>query len=165
MVGINPQYYDVDQATMKINGKIHKKFPRTKVPQFRLVFTAPQICTEQFHATTKAYVIETERVDSLTMIQILKTMYQESAAVTPFQLRSKSPEAYARIIHQQSRILASHHVIILQNIGPDDMSYLVDHIQELIGVLDVIPSKTIGINGNYRILVDKDHFRTFVGHY
>jgi uncharacterized membrane-anchored protein YhcB (DUF1043 family) len=159
MVGINPQYYDVDQATIKINSEIHKKFPRTKVPQFRLVFTAPQIRTEQFHATTKAYAIETERGDSLTMMQILKTTYQESAAFTPFQLRSKSPEAYARTIHQQSRILASHHVIILQNIDPDAMFYLVDHIQALIGVLDVIPSKTISINGNYRVLVDKDHFR------
>ena len=40
------------------------------------------------------------------------------------------------------------------------MFYLIDHIQALDGVLDVIPSKTVAFNGNYRILVNKDQFRT-----
>jgi hypothetical protein len=60
MVGINPQYYNVDQTTMKISKDIHKKFPCKKVPPFRLVFSAPQIRTDNFHASTKAYAIETE---------------------------------------------------------------------------------------------------------
>ncbi len=38
------------------------------------------------------------------------------------------------------------------------MFYLVDHIQALEGVIDVNPSKTVEINGNYRILVQKDQF-------
>ena len=158
MVGIDPQYYDVDQATMKISNEIHKKLPRTKVPPFRLVFSAPQVRTDTFFATTKAYAIETEQATSLTMMQILKETYQDSATFVPFQLRSKNTEAYARFIRQQSRILGSHYVIIMQNIGQDAMFYLVDHIQALEGVIDVNPSKTIEINGNYRILVQKDQF-------
>ena len=160
MVGIDPQFYDVDQTTMKLNTEINQMCPRTKVPPFRLVFSAPQLRTEKFQAITKAYAIETEKHDSLTMMKILKKTYQDSAAFTSFQLKSRHPEAHTRIIHQQSRILASHHVIILQNIGPDAMFYLIDHIQALDGVLDVIPSKTVAFNGNYRILVNKDQFRT-----
>ena len=53
MVGLNPQYYDVDQANMKINSDIHKKFPRTKIPPFRLVFSSPQIRTDHYHTATK----------------------------------------------------------------------------------------------------------------
>ncbi len=158
MVGINPQYYDLDQATMKINDDIHKKFPRTKVPPFRLVFSTPQIRTDQFHAVTKAYAIETEKSNSLSMMQILKTTYQDTAAFVSFQLRSKHPEAYTRIIHQQSRIIASQYVVIMQNIGPDAMFYLEDHIKAVNGVIDVMPSKTVEVNGNYRVLVHKDHF-------
>jgi hypothetical protein len=158
MVGIDPQYYDVDQATMKISSEIHKKLPRTKVPPIRLVFSAPQVRTDDFYATTKAYAIETEKSTSLTMMQILKETYHGNATFVPFQLRSKNTEAYVRFIRQQSRILASHHVIILQNIGPDAMFYLVDHIQALPGVMDVTPSKTVENNGNYRILVQQAQF-------
>jgi hypothetical protein len=158
MVGIDPQYYDVNQATMKISNEIHKKLPRTKVPPFRLVFSAPRVRNDDFYATTKAYAIETEKSTSLTMMQILKETYQGTATFVPFQLRSKHTEAYVRFIRQQSRILASHHVIIMQNIGPDAMFYLVDHIQALPGVIDVTPSKTVESNGNHRILVQKDQF-------
>lgn len=158
IVGLNPKYYDVDQATMKLNKDIHKKLPQTKVPPFRLVFSAPQIRTDQFRAVTQAYAIETEKKNSLNMMQILKATYQETAEFTAYQLRSKHPEAFTRIIHQQSRILASHYVIVVQNIGPDAMFYLEDHIKDVPGVLDVMPSKTVGYNGNYRVLVHKDHF-------
>ena len=158
MVGIDPHYYDVDQATIKISNEIHKQLPRTKVPPFRLVFSAPQVRTEDFYAATKAYVIETEKSTSLTMMQILKETYQGTATFVPFQLRSKHTEAYVRFIRQQSRILASHYVIILQNIGPDAMFYLSNYIQALSGVIDVTPSKTLEANGNYLILVHKDQF-------
>ncbi|KAI2498957.1 hypothetical protein MHU86_15520 [Fragilaria crotonensis] len=159
MVGLDPQYYDVDQATMKINNDIHQKFPRTKIPAFRLVFSTPQIRNDQFYAVTKAYAIETEKANSLNMMQILKTTYQDTATYVPFQLRSKHPEAYARTIRQQSRILASHYVVIMQNIGPDAMFYLEDHIKAIDGVIDVMPSKTVEVTGNYRVLVHKVKFQ------
>jgi hypothetical protein len=106
-----------------------------------LVFSAPQLRTEKFYAITKAYGIETEKFDSLTMTKNFQENLSRFSGL--LQLKSKHPQAYTRIIHQQLQILASHHIIILQNIGPDAIFYLSDHIQALDGVLDVILSKTV----------------------
>ncbi|KAI2490819.1 hypothetical protein MHU86_23754 [Fragilaria crotonensis] len=38
LYGIDPQFHDIDQATIKVTKTIQQSFPRTKVPKFKLVY-------------------------------------------------------------------------------------------------------------------------------
>ena len=85
--------------------------------------------------------------------------FRESLHFVPFQMRNKSPKAFMHAIRRQSDSIANHHTIILQNIGVDAKYYLSDHILSLEGAIDLTPAKTVDWNGNYRLLVNKQHFR------
>jgi hypothetical protein len=43
--GLDPQFYDFDHATYKIQEFLQKNAPRVKVPKFRLVYCSPKVRT------------------------------------------------------------------------------------------------------------------------
>ena len=159
MTNLDPQFYSVDQATLKLSQILQNSAPKAKIPQFRLVYCAPKIRTQDYFAATKAYAVETEKSNAKAMTDILMQVFRESLHFVPFQMRNKSPKAFTHAIRLQSDSIANHHTIILQNIGVDAMYYLSDHILNLEGSIDLTPAKSVEWNGNYRLLVTKQHFR------
>ena len=85
--------------------------------------------------------------------------YTDSHDFVPFAMRNKSPKAVANAIKRQSDQISSHYTVFLQNIGEDAMYYLSDHLLLIPGTIDLNPSKTFDLNGNYRLLVEKHAFR------
>ena len=158
--GLNPQFYSVDDATSMVSEAIKKACPKTKIPKFQIAFCTPQTMIHNAQIRTKAYAIETEKSTSMEMLKILKHTYRTTTEFIPFQMRSKHPEAYARILLQQSKIITDQHVIILQNISPDTMYYLSDRIGSIDGVLDIKEATYRKDLGKYRILVHKDDFQS-----
>ena len=159
MADLDPQFYTDEQATMKVSQQIQKVLPKVKVPAFRLVYCAPKVRGSNYYVTTKAYAIETEKVHGHTLTDIFMKAYRESLAFVPFQMRNKNPKAFTNAIYRQNESIANHHTIILHNLGVDAMYYLSDRIRALDGVLDITPAKTVTINGNFRLLVQKQSFR------
>ena len=159
MTNLDPQFYSAEHATLKMSQILQKSASKAKIPPFRLVYCAPKIRTQDYFASTKAYAVETEKSNAKTMTDILMQVFRESLHFVPFQMRNKSPKAFTHAIRRQSDSIANHHTIILQNIGVDAMYYLSDHILNIDGAIDLTPAKTVEWNGNYRLLVDKQHFR------
>ena len=160
MANLDPQFYTPDQATSKVSQKLKQAMPKAKIPPFRLVFSKPQYRHEGFYTSTKAYSIETEKSNGPALTDIMKQAFRDSLDFVPFKMRNKNPQAFVNRIQQQSSEIANNYTIILQNIGTQAMFYLSDHIYSIDGVLDIMPSKTVDTNGNFRVLVKKSDFRS-----
>ena len=158
--GLNPQFYSVDDATSMVSEAIKKACPKTKIPKFQISFCTPQTTIHNAQLRTKAYAIKTEKTTSMEMLKILKHTYRSTTEFIPFQMRSKHPEAYARILLKQSKMITDLHVIILQHISPDTMYYLSDRIGSIDGVIDMKEVTYRKDLGKYRILVHKDDFHS-----
>lgn len=75
LYGIDPQFYDPDHATCKVQEIFKRNVPRAKVPKFRLVYCSPKVQSSKGSnrsVRTKAYAIETLRNDRDAMISMLK---------------------------------------------------------------------------------------------
>jgi predicted class III extradiol MEMO1 family dioxygenase len=92
------------------------------------------------------------------MLKMLKHTYRETTEFVPFQMKSKHPEAYARILSQQSKMIADQHVIVMQYITSDTMYYLTDRIAAVDGVIDLLEVPNSEEIGKYRVLVHIDDF-------
>ncbi|KAI2495318.1 hypothetical protein MHU86_19217 [Fragilaria crotonensis] len=158
--GLDPQYYDLAHATSKVATELKRHFPsKTKLPKFYLAFCTPTIKYKGKDFRTKAYAIETEKSTSMEMLKILKLVYRESTDFTSFQLRNKHPEAYVRILLQQTKMISNNHVIILNNVSNDAMYYLSDRILSVEGVRDVIAVPNTDYLGKHKVLVNKEDFQ------
>ena len=137
---------------------IKRSFPKAKIPKFQIVFCSPQTTIHDVQIRTKAYAVETEKSSAMEMLRILKHAYRETTEFIPFQMRSKHPEAYSRILSQQSKMIANQHVIVLQNITSDTMYYLTDRISTIEGAIDLTEVPNGEQLGKYRVLVNKKDF-------
>jgi hypothetical protein len=159
LMGLDPQFYNISQATEKVRNELKANLPpRTKVPKFQLAFITPQIRYQEKVVKTKAYAVETTKTDSIAMMKILQQAYRETNAFVFFQMRQKSPEAFARVVCQQTKIMAGHHVVILKYISMDAMYYLMEHILTVPGLLDVVASRNVLTDGRHKVLVPKEEF-------
>ncbi|KAI2503137.1 hypothetical protein MHU86_11328 [Fragilaria crotonensis] len=160
IMGVDPQFLDDVNAKTRISNDIKNALPRAKVPRFELVFTTPSISINNQTVQTKAFAIETERSTSTELMKILKLAYKDTKAFVPFQMKQKNPEAYQRIVLQNSKLMAGNHIIVLNNIGPDVMYYLKDHILAIKGIKDVAPAPSYIKDGKYRVQVQKTEFQS-----
>jgi hypothetical protein len=159
--GIDPQFFDLDQATCKIQEVLKKNAPKMKAPRFRLVYCSPKVRVARGgkrSIRTKAYAIETLRKDRDEMTRILKHAYKDDGTFIPFQMRSRHPDAFEKMIRAQTHLLAHNFVIILNYVGPDVMHYISERILAMDGVQAVLPCKSINEDGKFKILVNKDHY-------
>ena len=125
-----------------------------------MAFCTPQTYHEQTLLKTKAYAIETEQTHFLEVMRVFKAAYQHNHEFVQFQMRAQHPEAYLRCIQQQTKLMASTRVIVLNYVGRDVMFYLSDHILAMNGVHAVLPAPTVDMDGRYRVQVDKDDFHS-----
>jgi hypothetical protein len=154
LYGVDPQFYDIDQATTKFTDTLRQALQRTKIPKFRLVYCSPKIKSAKGQVVrTKAYAIETMRVDREELNKLLKVAYKDSGTFVPFQMRARHPEAFERFIKAQTQTLATNFVILLNHIGPDAMHYLSDRILATSGVVSMLPSFSVNEDGKYKVLV------------
>ncbi len=159
--GIDPQFYDLDQATCKIQEVLKKNVQRMKAPRFRLVYCSPKVRVAsggKRTIRTKAYAIETLRQDRDSMTRVLKQAYKDSGTFVPFQMRARHPDAFEKMIRAQTHLLANDYVIILNYVGPDVMHYISERVLAIDGVQAVLPCKSANEDGKYKILVHKDHY-------
>jgi hypothetical protein len=159
MLGLDPQVYTPQQAYESLLQDLRKKVPQTtKIPKFAVVFCSPKVTWKNQFRKTKAYCIEVEKTNAMELVKILKSAYKDSREFVPFQMRDKSPEAYANNIDRQTQMMADTRVITLNYFGPDIMFYLTEHIMAINGITAIIPARTIDIDGKYRLPVHKNDF-------
>jgi hypothetical protein len=159
MFGIDPTFYDVDQATAKITADIAKSTSTsTKAPKFKLVYSTPKVTSGKKVTRTKAYAIETHRSSAVEMAKLLKEVYRNTGEFVPFEMRRRKPDDFKKILQAQTKMIASHRVVVLNYIGEDAMYYLEDHIQAITRVKMMFPARSIEVDGSYRLLVNSSEF-------
>ena len=158
--GLDPTFYDVDQATAKVTAEIQSQLPRQRIPKFKLSFTSPKVQSGRRTYRTKAYAIESDRSSSKELIALLKQAYKANGAFIPYQMRQRHPDAFKKLIQAQTQVLAKNRVIVLNHIGQDAMYYLSDHINAVAGVQAILPAKSIEKDGKFKVSVlEKDYLR------
>ena len=162
--GIDPSFYNVDQATAKITAEIQKAMAGKRIPKFKLVFTSPKVTSGRKSISTKAYAIESQRQASQELIQVLKTAFKSTGAFVPYQMRNKHPDAFTKLIKAQTHLLAKNRVINLNHIGTEAMYYMSDHIQSVMGVQALLPTKYTDL-GQYKVLVTEKDFKKVREHF
>ena len=89
----------------------------------------------------------------------MKEVCRETHEFIPFQMRTKHPDAFGRIICQQTHMLSNLRTIVISNVGSQVMFYLHERIASVLGVRDIVPHPTVELTGKYRIQVHKDDFK------
>lgn len=159
LYGVDPQFYNIDQATTKFTNTLRQVSPRAKIPKFRLVYCSPKIKTAKGRMVrTKAYAVETMRADRDELNKLLKAAYKDDGTFVPFQLRARHPDAFERFVKAQTQMLATNYVILLNHIGPDAMHYLSDRILAISGVVALLPSISVNEDGRYKVLVHQKNY-------
>ena len=162
IVGLDPQFYNPEQAAERLIQDIKKHTPgKPKIPHFRMAFCTPTVLVKgkgKRNSRTKAYAIETEKMNSMEMLRLLKIAYKDTGDFVPFQMRSKHPEAFLRAIRVQTQTMATNRTIVLNNIGTDAILYLSHWIENIDGVKDIVPCRTVETDGKFRILVKQQDF-------
>jgi hypothetical protein len=162
IVGLDPQFYNPEQAAERLIQDMKKHNPgKPKIPHFRMAFCTPTVLVKGIgkrNSRTKAYAIETEKMNSMEMLRLLKIAYKYTGDFVPFQMRNKHPEAFLRAIQVQTQTMATNRTIVLNNIGTDAILYLSHWIENVDGVKDIVPCRTVEIDGKFRMLVKQQDF-------
>ena len=159
ILGLNPALYSPTQAYEKMVKAITIKAPTARIPKFAMVYCTPQVKANNSTVRTKAYAIETDKTTSIMMTNLMKEVCRETHEFIPFQMRTKHPDAFGRIICQQTHMLSQLRTIVLSNVGSQVMFYLHERIASVPGVRDIVPHPTVEVTGKYRIQVHKDDFK------
>ena len=163
VTNIDPSFYNRTQAHHKFNEILHSRQPDTrkiKIPQFRMVFSSPQVRHATHTVSTKAYAIEVIQDNAATMLEALDTLLRGTPTFAATSLRRKFPDGYENAIKFQTHTLQSTMVVILQNISNDMMFYLQPHIMKVNGTRELLATPKPGDPGRYSILVDKVQFES-----
>ena len=160
VTNLDPSFYNRTQAHHKFNEILHSRenARKVKIPQFRMVFSSPQVRHASHTVSTKAYAVEVLNDNAAMMIQVLQTLFRDTPTFVPYTLRCKYPDGYEKAIRYQTHLLQGTMVVILQNISNDMMFYLQEHIMTVPGVRALLESPKGKETGQYSILVDKDQF-------
>ena len=162
MLGIDPQFYSPTQAHERISHALKKALtvtaPSMRIPKFAVAFCTPQVNLNSTTVKTKAYAIETEKSKAVEMQRVLKEACKKTNDFVPFHLRAKHPEAFSRYIQQHTKILSQNHTIVLNYIGNQSILYLEENIRAVPGVIDLVPSQSVELDGKFRVQVRKDDF-------
>jgi hypothetical protein len=165
ILGLDPQVYNPIQAQEKLRTDIIKRVPKNmKIPKFQVAFCSPKTYQGQTFLKTKAYAIETERKNTVEMVQVLKKAYHEKHEFVPFQMRGTHPDSYARSIQRQTKMMSETRIISMNYFGSDVMFYLSEHIMAIPGVKAIVPAPTFERDGRYRVAVEKPEFNSIRSH-
>jgi hypothetical protein len=93
----------------------------------------------QFRIQVQNYLSSPSRAVSEFPFQMFST----------FQMRRRNPDAFQGAIHYQIHLLSKQHIVVINFISKEAMYYLTDRIQVIPGVIDVVPTRTVGKTGRY----------------
>lgn len=160
MLGIDPQFYSDVQAHERPTQAIVRKLPPgSKVPKFKMVFCTPQTEHNNIRLRTKAFAVETEKHSSVEMMKLMKEVCKDSHEFVPLHMRYKHPEAFRKVIMENTRVMSENCTIVLNYIGTDAMYYLQDRILNIPGVRDLMPCPSVQHDGKFKIQVRKQDFQ------
>ena len=127
-----------------------------QIPTFQLI---PQrITSNNKIASTKAYSIQCLRDDAPKLIHHLTHgAFREKAnqIFVPFKYKRTKPDIFLKCIRQQNKIYHKTWVIKLEGITQDVMNIIESDINQIMGVLHVVPSKRYNESGEWKILTDQ----------
>jgi hypothetical protein len=137
---------------------MEKKSPG-KCPPLRMIYTSPRISLDDRHISSKVYAIEYERKNAKDVIRKLKDTFVGSTQFLMAKLRFTHPQSFANALKMQNQIMKDMFVLPLINVTPDEMFYLQPLIEQLPGVITIVPTRLTPTSGRYNILIPPGKFK------
>jgi hypothetical protein len=137
---------------------MEKKSPG-KCPPLRMIYTSPRISLDDRHISSKVYAIEYERKNAKDVIRKLKDTFAGSTQFLMAKLRFTHPQSFANALKMQNQIMKDTFVLPLINVTPDEMFYLQPLIEQIPGVITIVPTRLTPTSGRYNILIPAGKFK------
>ena len=158
LIGINPKHYTPDAANQIVSNMMEKKSPG-KCPPLCMIYTSPRISLDDRHISSKVYAIEYERKNAKDVIRKLKDTFAGSTQFLMAKLRFTHPQSFANALKMQNQIMKDTFVLPLINVTPDEMFYLQPLIEQIPGVITIVPTRLTPTSGRYNILIPAGKFK------
>jgi hypothetical protein len=133
----------------------------TQAPQFKLIHSQPKVklSGKQQTLKTHAFSIQVLQQDFATMNQFLRKIYETEHLFMPYSMKRKFPQAIARAILKQNKIIKDTWVVVMVGITREMMANLAVII-ERDGVVGISDTNRTDRTGRWHILVRESSFKT-----
>lgn len=151
---IHAIHYPKDLLNERLNELLQKQ--NKNFPTYQLI---PQRITDkEKQASTKAYTVHCLKEDATQLLQLLTHGSFRDAPnqiFVPFKYKSQKPDLFMRCIRQQNETYHKTWIIKIEGITPEAMNFIQHDIDQIRGVLHIVPSKRMHEIGEWKILVDQ----------
>ena len=130
-------------------------------PAFQLIDAQPKVKLQGHNSPLKthAFSVQVLAQDATKMNNFLRTVYADENLYVPYSMKKKYPQAVAKAILQQNRIIHNTWVVAIVGINREIMPALEDSLR-LPGVLGISDTNRTDKTGRWHVLVEEKQFKT-----
>jgi hypothetical protein len=133
----------------------------SSAPSFKLIHAQPKL---KLQGKTKllrthAYSVQVKSKDAPAMNLFLRTIYHNEPLYMPYSMNKKFPQAVAKAIVKQNRLIADTYVIVMIGVSREVMAAIAhEELEDIPGFLGVSDTNKTDKNGRFLILVEEKTF-------
>jgi hypothetical protein len=133
---------------------------RHHIPEFKLIHSQPRIklSGKKQPLKTHSFSVQVLAKDATTMNQFLRKIYAQEHLFMPYTMKKKFPQAVAKAIMKQNKLIQTTWVVVILGISRTMMPALEPIISRK-GVIGISDTNRTDKTGRWHILVTEDAFK------
>lgn len=152
---INSSLIPQELATERLQNQLQSAHPATTIPDFKLVPTRI-VNGDNESQQTYAYEVQTLPKDEKKLTHMLINSHMDEVlGFVPYSLRKTDREVFSRCIRNTQCLIANQWVIKLGGLTPTNISNIRQHLLDIEGIDDVIPTYNSSTTGMWNVLTSK----------
>ena len=124
-----------------------------------MIHSSPRIQLNDRRISSKVYVIEYECKNAKEVIRKLTDAFGGTTQFLMAKLCYTHPNSFANALKMQNQIMHDTYVLPLLHITVAELFYLQPILEQITGVIAVVPTQTTSQTGRYNILITSGHFK------
>jgi hypothetical protein len=152
---IHVGHVPIELAKKRVMDTIADQNPTIKLPKMELFSTFITSTTDKGTNKTQGYEIQCLSKDAKTLGRIL----EKALLMTPYYYKRKEPATFAKSVRIQNHCLTNTWVIKISGVSKEMMVKLKPALKKnQSSIADIIETRRIEDDGDWKLLVPKDHF-------
>jgi hypothetical protein len=128
-------------------------------PPYQLIHSQPRVRLSGGKTfQTHAFSIQVRAKDATRMTHFLQAIYATEPLFMPYSMKRKFPQAVAKAIVQQNRLISETYVVVVVGITRDVMTSIKPSVMEIPGTTSVSDTNRTDSKGRWHILVQEKAF-------
>jgi hypothetical protein len=162
LIGIDPKHYTPESANKFVSNMMDKK-SKGKCPPLRMIYSSPRIQIDDRNISSKAFAIEYERKNAKEVIRKIKDGFAGLTQFLMAKLRYTHPKSFANALKMQNKMMNETYVLPMINISPNKSFYLQPILEQIPGVIAMVPTRMTPTHGQYNIVITAKQFKAVKG--